>query len=79
MFGWQVGDGECEGTQAVETNDPALIVDGDENTRHIAFLVLTGTWNQSSSALTPHEKVARSCLPSGSIALIMPDQPNRSR
>ena len=43
MFGWQVGDGECEGTQAIEPDDPALIVDGDENTRHIAFFVLTGT------------------------------------
>jgi hypothetical protein len=42
MFGRQVGDGECEGTQAVEPDDPASIVDGDENTRHIAFLVLTG-------------------------------------
>jgi hypothetical protein len=43
LFGRQVGDGEREGTQAVETDDPALIVDGDENTRHIAFLVLPGT------------------------------------
>jgi len=42
MFGRKVGDGECEGTQAVETDDPALIVDGDENTCHIAFLVLPG-------------------------------------
>src|SRR5271166_370931 len=42
LFGRQVGDGECEGTQAVETDDPALIVDGDENTRHIAFLILPG-------------------------------------
>jgi hypothetical protein len=41
LLGRQVGDGEREGTQAVETDDPKLIVDGDENTR-IAFLVLTG-------------------------------------
>ena len=37
----QVGDGKCEGTQAVETDDPTLIVDGDKNTRHITFLVLS--------------------------------------
>jgi len=42
MFGRQVGDGECERTQTVETDDPALIVDSDENTRHIAFIVLPG-------------------------------------
>jgi hypothetical protein len=42
MFGWQVSDGECEGTQAVEADDRALIVDGDENPRHVAFLVLPG-------------------------------------
>ena len=43
MFERCVSDGECEGTQAVESDDPASIVDDDENTRHIAFLVLTGT------------------------------------
>jgi hypothetical protein len=42
LLGRQVGDGEREGTQAVETDDPKLIVDGGENTRHIAFLVLAG-------------------------------------
>ncbi len=42
MFGRQVSDGECERTQTVETDDTALIVDSDENTRHIAFLVLSG-------------------------------------
>ena len=41
MFGRQVGNGECEGTQAVETDDPTLIVDGDKNTRHITILVLS--------------------------------------
>jgi hypothetical protein len=43
LFGRQVDDGECEGTQAMEPDDPALIVNGDENTRHVAFFVLTGT------------------------------------
>jgi hypothetical protein len=42
VFGRQIGDGECEGTQAVKADDPALIIDGDENTCHIAFLVLAG-------------------------------------
>ena len=41
IFGRQVGDGECEGAQAVETDDPTLIVDGDKNTRHITILVLS--------------------------------------
>ncbi|MGC2332049.1 MAG: hypothetical protein WA581_11385 [Candidatus Acidiferrales bacterium] len=40
MFGRQIGNGEREGTQAVETDDPVLIVDGDKDTRHIAPLVL---------------------------------------
>jgi hypothetical protein len=80
MVGWQVSDGECEGTQTVKTDDPALIVDGDENTHHVTFLVLTGTrWNQSSSAATPRENAVWSRLPSGSIDLIMHDQPKRSR
>ena len=42
MLGRKVGDGECEGTQTVETDNPVLIVDGDENARHVAFLVLPG-------------------------------------
>src|SRR5674476_880571 len=33
IFGRQVGDSECEGTQAVETDDPTFIVDGDKNAR----------------------------------------------
>jgi len=41
ICGRQVGDGECEGTQAVETDDPTFIVDGDKNARHITFLVLS--------------------------------------
>src|SRR5664279_2506015 len=41
IFGRQVGDSECEGTQAVETDDPTFIVDGDKNARHITFLVLS--------------------------------------
>ena len=43
IFARQVGDGECERTQAVETENPTLIVDGDKNTRHITFLVLSST------------------------------------
>jgi hypothetical protein len=42
-FARQVGHGECERTQAVETDNPTLIVDGDKNTRHITFLVLSST------------------------------------
>ncbi len=40
VFGRQIGDREGEGTQAVETDDPVLIVKGDEDTRHVAFLIL---------------------------------------
>ena len=42
MFGRKVGNRECEGIQTVETDNSALIFDGDENTCHIAFLVLPG-------------------------------------
>lgn len=41
VIGWQIDNGECEETQAVETDDPALIVDSDEDTHHITRLVLT--------------------------------------
>ena len=57
-FGRQVGDGECEGTQAVETDDPTLIVDGDKDPRYITFLVL------SSAKVKPIVKLnhtARKC------------------
>ena len=40
MFRRQVGDGQRERTETVETNDTQLIVDGHEDTRHVAFLVL---------------------------------------
>ena len=43
IFARQVGDGECERTQAVETDNPTLIVDGHKNTRHVTFLVLSST------------------------------------
>jgi hypothetical protein len=41
MFGRQVGDGECEGTQAVEPDDPASIVDGDEKPLALFWLPLS--------------------------------------
>ncbi len=43
MFGREVGEGERKRTQTVETDNPALVVDGDINTRHITFFVLPGT------------------------------------
>ncbi len=43
VFARQVGDGKRERTQAVETDNPTLIVDGDKNTRHITFFVLSST------------------------------------
>ena len=43
IFARQVGDRECERTQAVESDNPTLIVDGDKNTRDITLLVLSGT------------------------------------
>ena len=71
MFGRHVGDGECEGTQAVEADDPGLtglIVDGDESPRHVAFLVLSDKKIEPIIELaTPHENAVRSRSPSGSI------------
>jgi hypothetical protein len=80
IYGRQVGDGECEGTQAVETDDPTFIVDGDKTRATLRFSSCPARrWNQSSSAAIPHENAARSCLPSGTIALIIHNQPKRWR
>ena len=60
IFGRQVGDGESEGTQAVETDDPTLLIDGDKTRATLRFSSCPARrWNQSSSAVTPHENAAR--------------------
>ena len=80
MFGRQVGDGECEGTQAVETDDPALIVDGDENTRHIAFLVLPGAKMEPIIERTDTARKNRAVMLAERFDRFdHPDQPNRCR
>jgi len=79
LFGRQIGDGGCEGTQAVETDDPVLIVKGDEDTRHVALLILPSAKTEPiiERGDTAGKGRAVMGLPSGSIALIMRDQPKR--
>lgn len=38
---WKFSNGECEGTQAIETDDSTLIVNGDKTAYQITFLVLS--------------------------------------
>ena len=42
MFGRQVVNGKRKGTQAIETDNPTLIVDSNEDTRDVALFVLPG-------------------------------------
>ncbi len=80
MFWRQIGDGEREGTQAVESNDPALIVHGDKNTGHIALLVLPITKVEPTVERDHTTRERRAVmLAERSIALIMHDQPKRRR
>src|ERR1019366_9142157 len=58
IFARQVADGECERTQTVETDNPTLIVDGDKNTRHITFLVLSST---NMEPIVERSHTARKC------------------
>src|SRR4051794_11762094 len=78
--GGKVGDGERERTQAV-ADDPELIVNGDENTRHIAFLARAGPKTEPIIERSHTARKSRPVVLADSIQSfwIIQDQPKRWR
>jgi hypothetical protein len=73
-------DRKRERAQALEAADAEAVVDGDEDARDVAPLVLTGARPEPVvERRDAAGNAAPSYLPSGSIAVIMRDQPNRRR